>query len=59
MRLARDARVSEAEEIGRRLERLLDERYEINHATLQFEVGTTKALECEDDPAPAARERKG
>ncbi len=48
--------VAESERIGDRLKRLLDERYEINHATLEFEVcGNGRPLDCEHDrarPAP-------
>jgi hypothetical protein len=39
--------------IGERLQRMLDERYEINHATLQFEVCEAGRLDCVHDPAPA------
>jgi cobalt-zinc-cadmium efflux system protein len=54
VRLAEDAPVSRTEELSRRLRRLLDERYEINHATFQFEVGETEALRCEHEHRPAA-----
>jgi hypothetical protein len=52
--------VSQAEEVGRALEKLLDERWEINHVTLQFEVAPLRELACERDsagncvPAPSA-----
>jgi len=60
VRLREDLPVSQAEEIGRTLERLLDERWEINHVTLQFEVEPLRELPCERDsagncvPAPPA-----
>lgn len=47
VRLREDLPVSQTEEISRALCRLLDERWEINHATLQFEVGEGEALHCE------------
>ena len=52
--LKKDLPVSESEELGRRLQRLLDERFEINHATLQFEVRPAGKLECEHEHEPAA-----
>jgi len=52
--LKRDLPVSETEEIGRRLQVLLDERFDINHVTLQFEVHAADALTCEHDHDPAA-----
>jgi cobalt-zinc-cadmium efflux system protein len=52
VRLRDDLRISEAEGLGGRLRRILDERYEINHATLQFEVGNGQALSCEHDHGP-------
>ena len=52
--LKRDLPVSETEEIGRRLQGLLDERFDINHVTLQFEVHAADALTCEHDHDPAA-----
>lgn len=54
VRLREDARISETEDLRRRLEALLDERHEINHATLQFEVGRAQALDCEHDRAASA-----
>ncbi|MFN3486412.1 MAG: cation diffusion facilitator family transporter, partial [Planctomycetota bacterium] len=54
VRLAEDVPVSRTEELSRRLRRLLDERYEINHATFQFEVGETEALRCEHEHCPPA-----
>ena len=51
VRLREDLPVSQAEEIGRALERLLDERWEINHVTLQFEVAPMRELACERDSA--------
>jgi len=60
VRLCEDLPVSRSEEIGRALERLLDERWEINHVTLQFEVAAPTELPCERDssgpcgpPSPA------
>lgn len=47
--LKRDLPVSESEELGHRLQRLLDERFEINHATFQFEVRPAGKLECEHE----------
>ena len=47
--LKRDLPVSASEELGHRLQRLLDERFEINHATLQFEVRPADKLECEHE----------
>src|SRR4029079_19634927 len=60
VRLREDLPVSQTEEIGRALEKLLDERWEINHVTLQFEVAPMRELACERDsagnclPAPSA-----
>ncbi|MBI3855091.1 MAG: cation transporter [Planctomycetes bacterium] len=47
VRLREDLPVSQTEEICGRLKRLLDERWEINHATLQFEVAPGEPLPCE------------
>jgi len=47
VRLREDLPVSQTEEICGRLKKLLDERWEINHATLQFEVAPGEALACE------------
>jgi cobalt-zinc-cadmium efflux system protein len=47
--LKRDLPVSASEELGHRLQRLLDERFEINHATLQFEVRPADKLNCEHE----------
>ncbi|HYE98384.1 MAG TPA: cation diffusion facilitator family transporter [Planctomycetota bacterium] len=47
VRLQEDLPVSRAEEIGCRLRDLLDGRWEINHATLQFEVAEGASLACE------------
>ena len=52
--LKRDLAVSETEELGHRLQRLLDERFEINHATIQFEVRPADKLHCEHEHDPAA-----
>jgi cobalt-zinc-cadmium efflux system protein len=57
VRLREDLPVSRAEEVGRALRRVLDERWEINHATLQFEVEEGSRLDCERNlscPTPAA-----
>jgi hypothetical protein len=59
VRLREDLPVSQTEQLGRKLQALLDERWEINHATLQFEVAAPQELPCERDqaghclPAPA------
>jgi len=47
VRLREDLPVSQTEEIGGRLQKLLDERWEINHATLQFELAQGEPLPCE------------
>jgi len=52
VRLREDLPVSQTEEICGRLQKLLDERWEINHATLQFEVAPGEALACERGHAP-------
>jgi hypothetical protein len=54
VRLREDLPVSRTEEIACTLRRLLDERWEINHTTLQFEIGVGEALDCERPHAPAA-----
>jgi cobalt-zinc-cadmium efflux system protein len=51
VRLREDLPVSATEDIGRKLQALLDERWEINHATLQFEVAQGEALACEQSPS--------
>ncbi len=51
VRLREDVPVSRSEEIGRALEKLLDERWEITHVTLQFEVTPARELPCERDAA--------
>jgi len=53
VRLREDVPVSQTEELGCRLQKLLDERWEINHATLQFEVAQGEPLACERTHAPA------
>jgi cobalt-zinc-cadmium efflux system protein len=54
-----DPSVSAAEEIGRRIQALVDERWEINHATLQFETSRVEADCCPagegGGPKPEAR----
>jgi cobalt-zinc-cadmium efflux system protein len=52
VRLAEDLPVSRAGELGRRLQDLLDERWEINHVTLQFEA--LREEECRPRHEPAA-----
>jgi cobalt-zinc-cadmium efflux system protein len=47
VRLRDDMAVSRAEEVGRALRAVLDARWEINHATLQFEVEEGSRLDCE------------
>ena len=47
VRLRDDMPVSRAEEVGCALRTVLDERWEINHATLQFEVEEGSRLTCE------------
>lgn len=66
VRLREDLPVSETEEIGRELEKLLDERWEITHVTLQFEVAEPADLACEDSQGkpvdcgqPGSRPRDG
>ncbi len=49
--LTEDVPVSRTEELGQRLLKVLDERFDINHATLQFEFGTASALVCEHEAA--------
>jgi cobalt-zinc-cadmium efflux system protein len=51
VRLREDLAVSATEDLGRKLQAMLDERWEINHATLQFEVAQGEALACEQSPA--------
>jgi cobalt-zinc-cadmium efflux system protein len=51
VRLREDLAVSATEDIGKKLQHLLDERWEINHVTLQFEVAPGEALACEQSPA--------
>ena len=50
VRLREDLPVSSTEDIGKKLQGLLDERWEINHVTLQFEVAPGEALACEQSP---------
>ena len=59
VRLREDVPVSRAEEVGHALRRLLDERWEINHATLQFEVEEGAPLNCERGHAPAHEHSHG
>lgn len=53
VRLREDLPVSQTEELGHRLQHLLDDRFEINHATLQFEVAEGAPLRCDHDHAPS------
>lgn len=50
VRLREDLPVSRAEEVGDALRKVLDARWEINHATLQFEVEEGAKLRCEQAP---------
>jgi len=52
VRLKADLRVSETEELGRRLHHLLEERHGINHATLQFEVTDGREPCCDHEHRP-------
>ncbi len=54
VRLRDDLPVSQTEQLGCRLQKMLDERWEINHATLQFEVAQGQELACERTSAPSA-----
>ncbi|MBI2931845.1 MAG: cation transporter [Planctomycetes bacterium] len=45
--LSEDVPVSRTEQMSHRLLRMLDDRFDINHATLQFETGNGRALPCE------------
>ena len=56
VRLREDLPVSQTEGLGHRLQHLLDERFEINHATFQFEVAEGAPLHCEHDHAPSGGE---
>jgi cobalt-zinc-cadmium efflux system protein len=49
-----DPSVSATEEIGRKIQHLVDERWEINHATLQFETGREDGACCTPE-APGRR----
>ncbi len=53
VRVGEDRTVPQAEELGHRLRHLLDDRFEINHATLQFEAAQGRDLHCEHDHSPA------
>jgi cobalt-zinc-cadmium efflux system protein len=59
VRVRENLRISETEALGQKLQSLLDERYEINHATLQFEVGNGSSLTCEHDHGPAPQAGQG
>ena len=54
VRLRENLPISETEGLAKRLQAMLDERWEINHATFQFEVGPGEALRCERGHEPAA-----
>jgi len=51
--LKRNLEVSRTEELGHRLQHLLDEKFEINHSTFQFEVRPAEKLHCEHEHEPA------
>jgi cobalt-zinc-cadmium efflux system protein len=53
VRLRENLTVSQTEELAGRLRQLLDDRWEINHATFQFEVAPGEALHCEHPHAPS------
>jgi cobalt-zinc-cadmium efflux system protein len=55
VRLRENLPISRTEEIAKRLQSLLDERWEINHATFQFEVGPGEELRCERAHEPATK----
>ena len=55
VRLRENMTISRTEELAKRLQALLDERWEINHATFQFEVGPGEELRCERAHEPAAK----
>lgn len=54
VRLDRNVPLSETEEVGHRIQHLLDETYHINHATLQFEYSPQGSPHCEHPHDPAA-----
>jgi cobalt-zinc-cadmium efflux system protein len=56
VRLREDLPVSQTEELCDRLKKLLDERWEINHATLQFEIAPSETLACERGRSPGSGE---
>jgi cobalt-zinc-cadmium efflux system protein len=58
VRLREDLSVSQTEALARRLQAMLDERWEINHATFQFEVGAGEALRCEQPRTAAGDARE-
>jgi len=49
--LSEDMPVSRTEEMAARLARILDDRFDINHATMQFETCRGEALTCEHEAA--------
>lgn len=51
VRLREDVPVSQAEELGRKLQELVDARWHINHAVFQFEVEEGRRLHCEETAA--------
>jgi cobalt-zinc-cadmium efflux system protein len=55
VRLRENLPISRTEELAKRLQSLLDERWEINHATFQFEVGPGEELRCERAHEPAGK----
>lgn len=54
VRLREDLPVSRSDDLGRRVERMLDERWEIQHATLQFEHGDGRGPGCEHEESEGA-----
>ena len=48
VRLREDLSVSRSEEIGRKLQELVDARWHINHAVFQFEVEDAERMKCEE-----------
>lgn len=54
VRLARDLPVSETEALGERIRTMLHRRFDINHATLQFETKAADEAVCRHEHDPAA-----
>jgi cobalt-zinc-cadmium efflux system protein len=51
--LERDIPISEAEEIGRKLSALVDEKFGINHAVFQYELTPGAQKECDEEHGPS------